>query len=225
MINFVVGKTGQGKTYYLTYIARRSIVQGRDVYSNFPLYRSKLIISYESSLEYKILRLYYKFVKGKEYKPKYGQIFRWQRLDQFIAILGAVILCDEGQIYFNSRKYFELPESVQYKFSQHRHDIVVDEKGNILNCDIWVAVQNSKRVDTSIREICNTLFKVRKVGKRFLISEYDIEEIDKVEKTCYGRKFLAFDKTLGNSYDTFTKKIIYKHDLISTSEEFDTWEE
>ena len=139
---------------------------------------------------------------GREIIPK-GNIYYWSRLDELIGVKGGEIFIDECQIYFNSRDWKNLPQELQYKFQQHRKHIKRDETGKIIGLNIWGAVQNVKRIDTVVRELVNNIFVLKRVGIFYLARQYDIEEIDKENKTCYSRKYFMFDSVIANSYDTF----------------------
>ena len=139
---------------------------------------------------------------GFNFPPK-GKVFYWSQLDELIGVKGGEIFIDECQIYFNSRDWKNLPKELQYKFQQHRKHIKRDEKGKVIGLNIWGAVQNVKRIDTVVRELVNNIFILKKIGFFFLARQYDIEDLDKENKTCYSRKFFCFSNILANSYDTF----------------------
>ena len=139
---------------------------------------------------------------GFNFPPK-GNVFYWSQLDELIGVKGGEIFIDECQIYFNSRDWKNLPKELQYKFQQHRKHIKRDEKGKVIGLNIWGAVQNVKRIDTVVRELVNNIFILKKIGFFFLARQYDIEDLDKENKTCYSRKFFCFSNILANSYDTF----------------------
>ena len=99
MINIIVGKPGEGKTYSLVRQAYKEAKKGRNVYSNF----------------------YIKFPQILDPKNEINRrIFFWDKITDFVNIKKGVIIIDEVQIYFNSRGWKELPPKVQYKFQQHR---------------------------------------------------------------------------------------------------------
>ena len=202
MINVIVGKPGTGKTYYLVKLARKFILSGRDVYSNFFINRKKLIEDYEQSRIYKLKKLFSERILKKPFLSEYGRIIFWVKLDDFLNIRGGEILIDECQIYFNSRKWKDLPERLQYKFQQHRKHIGHSKDGKIIELNIWGAVQNVKRIDTVVRELVNNVFAVNHIARLFMIREYDIEEIDKVKKDCYSTKFFVLNKKTAESYNT-----------------------
>jgi len=203
MINIITGKPGTGKTYYLAKLARKFILSGLDIYSNFFIDKDKIISDYEKSLRFKIITIFHKIFLEEKYQPAYGQIIFWEKLDEFIDIRGGEVLIDECQIYFNSRKWKDLPERIQYKFQQHRKHIKRDSQGKVVGLNIWGAVQNVKRIDTVVRELVNNVFIIKKIFKLFIIRQYDIEEIDKEKKYCYSTNIFTFSHKVASSYDTF----------------------
>ena len=92
-----------------------------------------------------------------------------------------------------------MPEDFEYKLQQHRKHRI----------DIWGSVQNVKRIDTVARELVNTIYQFKRLGKFFLWREYDIEEIDKAKRTVHSFGFYFLDKKLADCYDTF--KVIKKY--------------
>jgi len=176
MINIITGKPGFGKTYSLVHLAIKFLNQGRDVYSNFYIDYSKL-------------------VKFGLLKKDHGRVLFWQKVDDLIKIKHGVILMDECQIYFNSRRWKELPEQLQYKLQQHRKH----------GLDIWGAVQSFKRIDTVLRELVNYCYAVRKILKIFILNAFDPEDIDKVKRQTLSTRVYFFNKKIASCYDTFAE--------------------
>jgi len=171
MISIYVGKPGMGKTYSLVRIALKSIKAGKDVYSNF-------FIDFSS-------------LKIKSKKPL-GKIYFWKKPEDLVDIRQGEILIDEAQIYFNSRKWRELDERLQYKLQQHRKQ----------GLNIWGAVQHYRRIDTIARELVNSVHVVRKLGTIFVTREYDIEDMEKAKKRAHGFSMFVLDKKIAKCYDT-----------------------
>lgn len=158
---------------------------------------------------YSLVRLAYKLIQsGRDIysnfpiffdklklSPKAGKIYFWKTVDDLMLLKNGEILMDEAQIWLNSRKWQDLPPELMYKLQQHRKQGI----------NIWGAVQNVNRIDKVARELVNSVFKVKKIGKLFLVNEYDIEEIDKVKKQSYSFKFYFFSKKIANSYDTLAE--------------------
>jgi len=146
MISIFTGRPGTGKTYSLVRFAYLKILKEQaDIYSNFHIDFSDL-------------------EKRDKVKPDTynSHLHFWTKLVDFVKIKQGIILIDEAQIYFNSRKWQKFPEEVQYKFQQHRKG---GRKFNDHGLDIVGAVQNVKRIDTVVRELVNTVLDVRKIGK------------------------------------------------------------
>lgn len=197
MIYCLVGRPGTGKTYSLVDIAYKAIIHGCNVYSNFYIDFSPLL----DKRRVKILRFrrFFNFFRLRllvsvcDRFLRFGELIFWHELTDFIFIKQGIILMDEAQIYINSREYKVLPTSVQYKFQQHRKH----------GLDLYLAVQNVKRIDIVARELVNAVFEFKRVGKLFLMREFDIEEIDKTKRTAYRVRFFLFNKKIASCYDTF----------------------
>jgi zona occludens toxin (predicted ATPase) len=174
MIHIVVGKPGTGKTYYLVAKALKMLNKGRDVYSNFFIDINK-------------------FEKLGMLKKKHGCLSFWKKASDLLPIKHGVIIMDECQIYFNSRSWKDLPETLQYKFQQHRKQ----------GLDIWGAVQNLKRVEIVLRELVNWVYDTRKIFNLFIVKQYDPDDISSKNRNNYGMSFSFFNKKLASCYDTF----------------------
>jgi len=135
---------------------------------------------------------YMDFSKYEEKEDLKGNLFFWTDLSEIIPIKSGEIIIDECQIYMNSRDWKAMPKDLQYKMQQHRKQ----------GLNIHGAVQNVKRIDTVVRELVNSIFQVKKIGKVVMLREYDIEDIDKEKRMCYSTRFIVFSKKLASCYDT-----------------------
>lgn len=216
MINIITGKPGTSKTYNLVRLAWKFLNQGKDVYSNFYINFDELARKREKSklhrLKKSIKQKLFDLTGWKIFCPiKLGELHFWEKLDDLIDIRGGEILIDECQIYFNNRSWKDLPLRLQYKFQQHRKHIKRDENGKIIGLNIWGAVQNVKRIDLIVRELVNSVYVVKKVGRLILLKQYDIEEIDKDKKYCYSNTLCWFRYSIADSYDTFQEITGFKN--------------
>ena len=121
-----------------------------------------------------------------------GTVRYWENIDEIVKVKTGEILIDEAQIYMNSRDWKSLPKKVQYKLQQHRKQGV----------NIHGAVQNVKRIDTVARELVNSIFEVKKIGRLFIAKEFDIEDIDKAKRERHSLSIYFFSQRLANCYDT-----------------------
>jgi len=197
MIYCLVGRPGTGKTYSLVHLAWKQICYGRDVYANF-------FIDFTTLKQRRNARIlfFYKIVSKIGFRKQffwlytklttYGQVKFWKKLSDFTGLQKGIILMDEAQIYINAREYKSLDTSVQYKFQQHRKH----------GLDLYLAVQNVKRIDVVARELVNAVFEFKRIGKLFFMQEFDIEEIDKAKRTPYKLKFFFFSKAIAKCYNT-----------------------
>jgi len=162
-IHILTGKPGTGKTARLTAIGFSFLEKGVDVYSNYKLNYSGKNLHYYKSIE------------------------------DILHIRKGIILMDEAQIYFNSRKWDRLPESWQYKLQQHRKQ----------GLHIYGTVQNIKRLDTLMRELVSNYYECTKIFNLVLVREYDISESEKKQnRTLFWTTYFFITKKIKNSYDT-----------------------
>lgn len=176
MISVVVGRPGSGKTYFLAKQACKYLKQGKDCYTNF-------VIDIPKATQRGFL--------GKN--P--GKWTYWQEFREIINVENAEIFIDEAQIWMDSREWSKLPKQFRYKLAQHRHD----------GLNMWVATQSTKRVDTIIRELSNTVYAFKKVGPFFVRNEFDIEDIDKAKRKSYSTRVSLFSLKFAQCYDTLAK--------------------
>jgi len=132
------------------------------------------------------------FSKLKLKEKKLGKIFFWNEITELIPVRQGEILMDEAQVYMNSREWYKLDRRLQRKLQQHRKQGL-----NILG-----AVQSYKRIDTVARELVNSVYQVKRMGKLFVCREYDIEDMDKAKKRAFSIKIFWLNKKIANCYDT-----------------------
>lgn len=193
MINCFVGRPGVGKTYALVRMLRQQLKKGRTCY-----WQRFLPINLEilESLYWheRVFDFFYKFF-NKEYVRKWGELKYYDSVNDFYRAENGVFFMDEIQMYFNARLWATMPIQVQWKLQQHRKD----------GLDIWGTTQNIKRVDPVVRELVNSLFPVKKIGKLFIWNEYDVVDIDKEKRVSFQRGYFWLDKKICDSYNTYQK--------------------
>lgn len=201
-IHVIQGRPGEGKTYTLMRWAHQALEMGIDVYSN---------------IDIKPVKGYGLFGKHKWR----GNFYRWDCIGAINNIQKGVILMDEVQAYFNSRKWKEIDEEQTKKLQQHRKD----------GLHIWGTVQHFERIDKVYRELANYYHNCNKVvGNQFthwkpiraiskkigkpwgLIRIETFEPRDLIRATekpeffdvvsPIGKSYLAITKKWADSYDT-----------------------
>jgi len=196
-INGIVGRTRQAKSLYMIKLLRQALLRGDTCY-----WQEFIPVNLEILLKRTYLEKFVMWLrKVFRFKPKeVGKIIYYKGLKEFVNFENGVIFMDEAQMYFNSRKWQSLPESLQWKLQQHGHD----------KLDIWLATQNIKRIEPIARELINSLFLVKKFGGKrglfFTVREYDLADIDKEKKEMYSFTIFWFSWKLAKSYDSFTKQ-------------------
>jgi len=183
-INIITGRPGSGKTYILTKIALEFLKEGRTVFSNY-------FIDWDKN-----------------------NLHFFDKVEELKSLEKGIIVMDEGQIYFNSRNWENLSETMQYKLQQHRKD----------GLDIWATVQNIKRIDILIRELVSRYFECKSLicfnflkehYELFIKKEYDVEDEEvKDKRECFGTELIFFEPEIGNRYDTLKKISLPVTDIV-----------
>jgi len=162
------GRPGSGKTYILVKLALKLLKKGVPVWSNFRIFPDK------------------KYIKNLRY---------WQTINDIKQVQNGVILMDEAQIYFNSRKWSELPDQWQYKLQQHRKE----------GLSIYGSVQNLRRLDTVMRELVSNYFECKKLFHLIFVREYNIEDAGKKQRSPLWLSIVPLRKKIYKKYDTLEK--------------------
>jgi len=131
MINIIAGKTGSGKSAFLGRKVAEALKNGDTVYS-------------------------YERFRFKDPRVKY-----FHKIEEIAKLENCLVVLDEAQIWLNSRKWDQLPTSLQYALSQERHSGI----------DIWAATQHVNRIDTVMRELVHHYYEISRVAGTTLKSK------------------------------------------------------
>jgi len=175
MIEIYTGLPGSGKTYVMTRRILEALKNKRHVYCN------------------------YKIFSDSEY------LHQWNSTEDIEKISNGLIAIDEVQIYFNSRKWGDLSETIQYKLQQHRKD----------GLDIIGTTQHESRVDIVMRQLVSKFYQCSKlIGSNenskkpwgiIKISEFWPEDMKGINKVSSYTEFNFIKKEFCNAYDTNLK--------------------
>jgi len=178
MISVYGGQDGQGKTYALAQEIKRRLAAGEDCW----VYHALKIKSTSPHLHY------------------------WHGIDDWKRIKNGTIFVDEGQIWLNSRHWDTLPDWLQWKLQQHRHqglDLILTVPGKGMN-----------RLEITARELVRRYYVCTKFGwsrensKRpwglIRVIEYNADDWNKDEtkKEILGIRWLIITKKNCEYYDT-----------------------
>ncbi len=174
-IHIITGRPGSGKTYVLAKKAKQFLEKGYTVHSNFWL------------------------------NSPSKKLFYYDNPKDLEKVSQGIILMDEAQVYFNSRKWSSLNEKLQYKLQQHRKD----------GLDIWGTVQHEARIDTIFRELVSVFYKCTKVigssesAKNIWglirVAQYYPEDLKRDNKNEISSEWVFLRRHICDFYDTLRK--------------------
>jgi len=165
-IRIYTGLPGSGKTYVLVRQALKFLKKGVHVWTNFSI---------------------------KPVDPKYMPFLHyWRRVEDLRGVKNGIILMDEAQIYFNSRKWADLPSEWQYKLQQHRKE----------GLHIFGTVQNIKRIDTIMRELVSHYYECSKFFNLIFLRQFKIDDANKKQRSALWLSLYFLRKKYYKQYDT-----------------------
>lgn len=164
-IYIYTGLPGSGKTYVLVRKALVFLKQKKHVWSNFKIIPP---VGFESYLH------------------------AWSSVSDLRGVKNGIILMDEAQVYFNSRKWADLPVEWHYKLQQHRKE----------GLHIYGSVQDIKRLDTIMRELVSHYFECVNFFNLIFLRQYRISDITKKQRSILWLSFYFIRKKYYNQYDT-----------------------
>ena len=118
------GEPGSGKTYLMTKFALHKLDDMATVYGNYSIHWNK------------------------------ANFLKFTNFEFFKTIKKGLVLIDEIHIYFDARKWFDLPDWVKKKLNQHRHDGI----------DIYGTCQWFGQVDKAVRELTTEIIDCERVN-------------------------------------------------------------
>lgn len=175
MIFVITGKTGHGKTAYMTKWIKQALQSNKRVYLNFKIYPERMFGTKNKYEEGNV-----KLAEDRENPNK--KILYWVDYTDWFLINNGIIFCDEGIIYFNARLWENLPHEIQIKLVQHRKD----------SLDLVLNVQHYTFIDKTIRmlaeryincelKIGSARFKKSIIPRISKIVEYDLPTLNRCE--------------------------------------------
>ncbi len=226
-ITAITGKPGEGKTYEMSKWAMWDLEQGEQVFINYALLSDKKewycrdcedendINDYGDphfdikSLVKDDLGAYSCIKHGKEFvmeryiplsSKDYPNLHYWEEITEWVKFKRGNIYCDEGQIFFNSRNWENLPLKLQYKLQLHRHD----------GLNLYLTTQNIKRIDIIVRELIQEFYLMEKLITFFGYTlfkryEFDTDDITQETRTILKKRFIFANWRKRPIYDTLGK--------------------
>lgn len=176
----ICGLTGEGKTYAMTRMGLEALEhakQGVELYACYHI----------------------------NYPPQQHRIHYFNTMRELVDLENAIVLIDEGSVWFNNRQWQKLDPRVQYKFLQHRKD----------GLRIYVTSQFFDGMDKIVMRNVHKYFEV----KKYLGSDEQAEKVhglirliefaprlhDKIRRRPLGSKWFLLRKKYVEYYNTYEK--------------------
>lgn len=175
-ITMHTGRPGTGKTYGLTRNILKYIKRGWIVLSNYKIFIESENLHYWKDID----KLKMMVNKDSEIMKKADELG-----------VPVIIAMDEAHVYFNSRKWKELPEDMLRLLAQHR------KKG----LHIEGTVQHVNRLDVVMRELIDFWYTYENRPFFFVRWEFDLDQ-DKQKKFALSMRYIFKSKKIYLSYDT-----------------------
>ncbi len=179
-IHIITGLTGTGKTYFMTRIAQQFITESGGkwaLYGNYHLKESGFLV-----------------------KPNFIN-----NPAEFLNIEKAVVLIDDGAVWFGARQWLKLPWEIQHKIINNRKDAI----------QVFVTTQFFESLDRTFRENCHKYYECEKlIGSSehsknvwgvIRVRRYAPRFYDKIRRKPLETRYLFIRKKYTDLYDTYEK--------------------
>jgi len=149
-IYIVDGYSGHGKTVWTVNKMRKLLNEGERIFSDIKLYPEfmNLDMSYmpRTGIFEKRQRIPLdiegKLANKEDRDNPAKRILYWNHFDEWQYLKSGTIFCDEGGVKFNARRFDALPDEIQNKLMQLRHE----------RLDLYVTAPHWSRIDLMIRQ-------------------------------------------------------------------------
>lgn len=150
-IYIVDGYSGHGKTVWTVNMMRKLLNSGERIFSDIKLFPEfmDLAMSYtprSKRFPWKRGRIPLdiegKLANKADRDNPAKRILYWSHFDEWQYLRSGTILCDEGGVKFNARRFDSLPDEIQNKLMQLRHE----------RLDLYLTAPHQSRIDLMIRQ-------------------------------------------------------------------------
>jgi len=181
-IHIITGLTGTGKTYFMTRLAQKMVQDTKQSWSLFANYHLKQ--------------------DAFTIKPEY-----FDNPMAFLDMERAIVLIDDGAIWFGSRQWSKLPWEVQHKIINNRKDGI----------QVFVTTQFFESLDRTFRENCHKYYECEKImgsGEHaakiwgiIRVRRFPPRTYDKIRRKSLETRYFVLRKKYTDLYDTYEKII------------------
>lgn len=142
MIYIITGKPGHGKTALMVKMMRDDLKAGRRVFPNIKIYPENMGLK-------EIIGTGLIWNKEDRENPA-KQVLYWQNFSDWQYFSEGTVYVDEGLRYFNARKWAQLPDVMQQRFTEHRKDKI----------DLVFNIQHYTFIEKTLRMLCEKFINV-----------------------------------------------------------------
>jgi hypothetical protein len=178
-VTIISGLTGTGKTYFMTKLALKHAI----AFPDMPIYANYHI--------------------NNDLFPKKIEYF--DDPEKLSDISHALVLIDDGAIWFNNRRWHEFSYDLQYKIINNRKD----------GLKIYVTTQYFEGIESTIRENCHFYYECekligsgefsKKIWGIIRVRQYYPRLHDKIRRKPLSSKYFLLRKKYTDMYDTYEK--------------------
>jgi hypothetical protein len=179
-IHIITGLTGTGKTYFMTRLAQKMVQDAKIDWSLYANYHLK--------------------AEGFAKRPIY-----FDNPMDFLKMERAIVLIDDGAIWFGSRQWAKLPWEVQHKIINNRKDGI----------QVFVTTQFFESLDRTFRENCHKYYECEKlIGSQehsekiwgiIRVRRFPPRLYDKIRRKPLETHYFFLRKKYADLYDTYEK--------------------
>lgn len=174
----IVGIPGSGKTYSMTWLGLRALVEGRPVWSNY-------------GVDAVALRAWLAVRGGREAWLRWEWWRPWRDPADLAGVRNGVLLFDEAHLWAFSRRWRELPAELLWWWTQSRK----------FGVDVYFSAQRLQSVDAALRDLVAEVWWAKgRLWRWFRLIRTDPHGADR--RVRMGYVWVPWDPLAACVYDT-----------------------
>jgi hypothetical protein len=162
-IYIIDGYSGHGKTAFAVRLMRDLLNSGERVYPDIKLFPEFMDLDFSFMPQTFWEKFFLKkktrvplaiegqLANREDRENPAKRILYWSHFDEWQYLRSGTILCDEGGVKFNARRFDSLPDEIQNKLMQLRHE----------RLDLYLTAPHQSRIDLMIRQNTEKFYHVK----------------------------------------------------------------